>query len=166
MTARSPPGSRTARLNLRVETLISIRFIANLPSPSADAAFPARQRKLLAIAATNSRSVDRHLAAVEADLARRAAPVMAAASLPSPVTRPARSLRVALHHHAYQPVLDACQRLRCRSALIDGELIVQDANGGSDFTVASCDRAGAAPPGAVCSISCSSMVLICAGCPD
>src|SRR5688572_1723778 len=33
----------------------------------------------------------------------------------------------------YSRVIDACQRLRCRSALIDGEIIVQDQNGVSDF---------------------------------
>ena len=55
---------------------------------------PARQRQLLAIVATNPRSLDRHLAAVEADLACRVAPAMAAASLPSRVTGPAGHLRV------------------------------------------------------------------------
>src|SRR5437588_595780 len=34
MTGRSPPGSRTARLSLRVDTLISIRFMAQRPSQS------------------------------------------------------------------------------------------------------------------------------------
>jgi bifunctional non-homologous end joining protein LigD len=33
----------------------------------------------------------------------------------------------------YAAVVDACRRLRCRSALIDGEIIVQDAKGISDF---------------------------------
>jgi ATP-dependent DNA ligase len=35
----------------------------------------------------------------------------------------------------YQRVIDACHKLRCRSALIDGEIIVQDAKGVSDFAV-------------------------------
>jgi len=33
----------------------------------------------------------------------------------------------------YQRVIDTCRKLRCRSALIDGEIIVQDAQGISDF---------------------------------
>src|SRR5215207_9503971 len=33
----------------------------------------------------------------------------------------------------YQRVIEACRKLRCRSALIDGEIIVQDAKGVSDF---------------------------------
>jgi bifunctional non-homologous end joining protein LigD len=33
----------------------------------------------------------------------------------------------------YQRVITACHKLRCRSALIDGEIIVQDENGISDF---------------------------------
>jgi bifunctional non-homologous end joining protein LigD len=33
----------------------------------------------------------------------------------------------------YQRVIEACRKLRCRSALIDGEIIVQDENGFSDF---------------------------------
>ena len=33
----------------------------------------------------------------------------------------------------YRPVLDACRGLHCHSALIDGEMIVQDAEGVSDF---------------------------------
>jgi bifunctional non-homologous end joining protein LigD len=33
----------------------------------------------------------------------------------------------------YQRVLQTCRKLRCRSALIDGEIIVQDENGISDF---------------------------------
>jgi bifunctional non-homologous end joining protein LigD len=33
----------------------------------------------------------------------------------------------------YQRVTDACRKLRCRSALIDGEIIVQDEHGVSDF---------------------------------
>jgi bifunctional non-homologous end joining protein LigD len=34
----------------------------------------------------------------------------------------------------YQQVIDACHKLRCRSALMDGEIIVQDKNGISDFS--------------------------------
>jgi DNA ligase D-like protein (predicted ligase) len=33
----------------------------------------------------------------------------------------------------YQRVIDACRKLRCRSALIDGEVVVQDEDGVSDF---------------------------------
>jgi bifunctional non-homologous end joining protein LigD len=33
----------------------------------------------------------------------------------------------------YSRVIDACPKLRCRSALIDGEIIVQNAKGVSDF---------------------------------
>lgn len=33
----------------------------------------------------------------------------------------------------YWKVMDAYRKLRCRSALIDGEIIVQDKNGVSDF---------------------------------
>jgi ATP-dependent DNA ligase len=32
----------------------------------------------------------------------------------------------------YSWVVNACRKLRCRSALIDGEIIVQDKNGISD----------------------------------
>src|SRR5687767_7303648 len=33
----------------------------------------------------------------------------------------------------YSRVIEACRKLKCRSALIDGEVIVQDTNGLSDF---------------------------------
>src|SRR4051812_11102593 len=33
----------------------------------------------------------------------------------------------------YQRAIQACRKLRCRSALIDGEIIVQDEKGVSDF---------------------------------
>jgi bifunctional non-homologous end joining protein LigD len=33
----------------------------------------------------------------------------------------------------YQRVIESCRKLRCRSALIDGGIIVQDKNGVSDF---------------------------------
>jgi len=33
----------------------------------------------------------------------------------------------------YGRVIDACSKLKCQSALIDGEIIVQDKNGLSDF---------------------------------
>src|SRR5687768_4598088 len=33
----------------------------------------------------------------------------------------------------YQRVIEACHKLRCRSALIEGEIIVQDKNGVSNF---------------------------------
>jgi bifunctional non-homologous end joining protein LigD len=33
----------------------------------------------------------------------------------------------------YSRVIEACRKLYCRSALIDGEIIVQDKNGVSDF---------------------------------
>src|SRR5688572_3868744 len=33
----------------------------------------------------------------------------------------------------YKRVIEACGKLRCRSAVIDGEVIVQDKNGLSDF---------------------------------
>jgi bifunctional non-homologous end joining protein LigD len=36
--------------------------------------------------------------------------------------------------YKYQWVIDACPTLHCRSALIDGEIIVQYRNGVSDFT--------------------------------
>src|SRR5215207_9220437 len=43
----------------------------------------------------------------------------------------------------YPRVIEACRKLRCRSALIDGEIIVQDAKGISDFAAlrAAIDRA-------------------------
>jgi bifunctional non-homologous end joining protein LigD len=43
----------------------------------------------------------------------------------------------------YSRVIQACRKLRCRSALIDGEIIVQDAKGVSDFAAlrAAIDRA-------------------------
>jgi hypothetical protein len=45
----SPSGSRAARRNFRVETLIRIRFIAHLPTQSsATARSQARQHKFLA----------------------------------------------------------------------------------------------------------------------
>ena len=50
----SPSGRRTARPNLRVETLISIRLSAHLPSRSSDnAELPARQGDLVAVAGTS-----------------------------------------------------------------------------------------------------------------
>jgi bifunctional non-homologous end joining protein LigD len=33
----------------------------------------------------------------------------------------------------YQRVIEACRKLRCRSALLDGEIVVQDKNGVPDF---------------------------------
>src|SRR5262245_14127033 len=33
----------------------------------------------------------------------------------------------------YAPIIKACGSLACRSALLDGEIVVEDANGVSDF---------------------------------
>ena len=46
----------------------------------------------------------------------------------SPFTQRSR-----LEQQMIPKVTDACRRLRCRSALIDGEIIAQDKNGVSDF---------------------------------
>jgi bifunctional non-homologous end joining protein LigD len=34
---------------------------------------------------------------------------------------------------SYEPIVKACSRLACHSALIDGEIIVEDENGASEF---------------------------------
>src|SRR5512135_1871806 len=65
IAGRSPSGSRTARLSLRVDTLISIRFMAQRPS---------RQRNFMTVQAAHARPMHGNLAAMETDLALRPAP--------------------------------------------------------------------------------------------
>ena len=98
----SPSGSRTARPNLRVETLISIRFIAHWPSQSsATARSQLGSASSLPVEAAHPRPLDRDLAAVEADLALSCAPSDDRAG-PRCAHGAARTgrLGVALHHRA------------------------------------------------------------------
>src|SRR5829696_5685067 len=44
----------------------------------------------------------------------------------------------------YQRVIEACRKLRCRSALIDGEIIVQDEKGVSDLPKSTAEMFSAA----------------------
>src|SRR6202521_1097288 len=62
----SPSGSRTERANLRVETLISIWFMAHLPSQSSGRSFPTGKSLLLAVEATKVQAFILHLSAVKA----------------------------------------------------------------------------------------------------
>ncbi len=59
---------------------------------------PARQRNFLAVEAAHPRPIDRNLAAVEADLARRRAPAVADAASAAAVRRAGKLLRVLAHH--------------------------------------------------------------------
>src|SRR5216683_383504 len=97
----SPSGSRTARRNFRVDTLINIRFIAHRPSQSSSLArsqlgsgnsWPSKSR-------TRGR-LELHFAAVEADLASGWAPAVPASPLAARVARPADLLRILLQHGA------------------------------------------------------------------
>ena len=105
----SPSGNRTERANLRVETLISIWFIAHLPSQSSrNCRLPARQSLLLAVEAAKPWSLDLDLAAVEADLALRFPPAVRPPVMASRVAWTTDRLRVVLHHlakrlHARKP---------------------------------------------------------------
>src|SRR5450759_667933 len=81
-----PSGSRTARRNFRVDTLISIRFIAHLPSQS-----PAPE-------VAHAGPPNRHLAGVEADLALGLAPAMSAPAIAAGMASPAGLLGVLFHH--------------------------------------------------------------------
>ena len=64
-----------------METLISIRFIAHLPSHSSVARLcPTRQLHLLAVGTAHTRADDIDLAALVGDLAARAAPAVTARS--------------------------------------------------------------------------------------
>src|SRR5438132_10297395 len=64
MTGRSPSGSRTARLSLRVDTLISIRFMAQRPSQSSACgnfmAVVTAHPRALDLGAARRRRVDLH----------------------------------------------------------------------------------------------------------
>src|SRR5436309_6620402 len=91
----SPSGKRTERPNLRVETLISIWFIAQLPSQSSLNA--ASQLESACSLPSKPRSRGRSIA-MEADLARRLAPAVRSSRLASRVSRTASRLRVARHH--------------------------------------------------------------------
>jgi hypothetical protein len=59
---------------------------------------PARQRQLAAVAGSHTGPFDRHLAAVETELACSLSPAMTAAAILSAVARAAQLRRVALHH--------------------------------------------------------------------
>ena len=57
----SPSGNRTARLNLRVDTLISIKFIAHWPSQSSVyRLLPAFQRQFFPVEPAYPRSLQLH----------------------------------------------------------------------------------------------------------
>ena len=64
----------------------------------------------------------------------------------------------------YRRVVDACGKLACETALIDGEMVVQDEHGITDFYAlrsaiyTAPHRLGCSP-----SISCISMARICGG---
>src|SRR4051812_7255558 len=80
--ARSPSGSRTARRSLRVETLISIRFIARRAKPVLGLCRrPGRQLDFAPDVAAHARPMHGELAAVEANLAFGRAPALADAVL-------------------------------------------------------------------------------------
>ena len=99
MTGRSPSGSRTARLSLRVDTLISIRFIAQRPSQSsACAAVQVGSGSFTAVEAAHPRAMHRNLAAVEADLALRRAPAVADPASTAAMRRAGELLGVLAQH--------------------------------------------------------------------
>ena len=120
----SPSGSRTARRNFRVETLISIRFIAHLTEPVLlDRPLPARQRQLLAGQVAHPRPLDLHLAGVEPDLALGSAPAVSAPAFAASMARPTSLLCVLLHHGAQRldpgcqaEPIEACRHLVPRLA--------------------------------------------------
>ncbi len=72
----SPSGNRTARLNLRVDTLISNRPLAE--PVLVDRLLPACQRQFCPVEPADPRPLDCDLASMEADLALRASPAMPA----------------------------------------------------------------------------------------
>lgn len=59
---------------------------------------PARQRQLVAVAGSHTGPFDRHLAAVETELARRPSPAMPFLAVLTAVTRTAQFGAVAFHH--------------------------------------------------------------------
>src|SRR4051794_8253006 len=102
----SPSGSRTARPNRRVDTLISIRFIAQRPSQSSSAAVSQlgpRGRPRL-----DPRALDLDLAGLEADPSPRSDPTVRPPRRVATVARPAGSRDIRLHHRA--ECLDPCRK--------------------------------------------------------
>ena len=97
----SPSGNRTERPNLRVETLISIRFIAHLPSQSSATASSQLGRACsLPSKPAKPRPLDLDLAAVEADLAPRLPPAMRPPVMTSRMAWPTDRSRIVFHHLA------------------------------------------------------------------
>jgi hypothetical protein len=95
MTGRSPSGSQAARLSLRVETLIGIRFMAKRPSQSsACGCRPGRQRNSTAVVTAHPRAMHGNLATMEANLA----PAVANAASATIMRRTGKLLRILLKH--------------------------------------------------------------------
>src|SRR5215510_7763838 len=76
VSGRSPSGSRTASLSLRVDTLISIRFMAQRPSQSS--AVP--PSNLMAVVTAHPRAMHSNLVTMEADLSIGPSPAVADAA--------------------------------------------------------------------------------------
>jgi hypothetical protein len=96
--AMSPSGRRTARPKRRVDTLISIRFIAHYRASPQPAPPATREHNLSTASGPHARSLDPHLAAVEAQLADGAAPAIATSINIPAVACTAQVDRVLLHH--------------------------------------------------------------------
>src|SRR5271156_3882307 len=97
----SPSGNRTERLKRRVETLISIWFIAHLPSKSSLTAFSQLGSTPLGpIEPANPGALDRDLATVKADLAFGPPPAVRLASLTPLVALATGRRRILLQHLA------------------------------------------------------------------
>src|SRR2546430_3125263 len=99
MTGRSPSGSRTARLSLRVDTLISIR----VHGPAAKPVFrlcrpPGRQRNFMAVVTAHPRAMHSNLATMETDLSLGPAPAVADAASATIMRRAGELLRVLAKH--------------------------------------------------------------------
>lgn len=94
-------GSRTARPNRRVDTLISIRFIGQRPSEfSWPVVSQVPDRDLAAVHAPDPRALDLDLAAVEADPSPRSAPTVRPPRRIATVARLAGRRDIRLHHRA------------------------------------------------------------------
>ena len=96
MTGRSPSGSRTARLSLRVDTLIS-------SGPAAKPVLglcrrPGRQRNFMAVVTAHPRALHGNLATMETDLSLGSAPAVADAASATIMRRAGELLRVIAKH--------------------------------------------------------------------
>ncbi|MET4222385.1 hypothetical protein ABIB00_007622 [Bradyrhizobium sp. LB14.3] len=102
-------GSRTARPNRRVDTLISIRLIAQRRASPPAPPVPARDRQLAAVHIPDPRALDLDLAAVEADLSPRSARTVRPPRRVATVARRAGRRDIRLHHRAERLVPAARQ---------------------------------------------------------